>query len=291
MKPLTIARKQIIVVGISLLLIGTLSNYPLLSQPAPSDSLAVRQARSDWMQADFSLNNSAYATTRKAIDTQIKAGTKPLTLVQAYRLQGADVGDTRKIFRWAYAVYQQQRRINPVNTNDLIEVNSMMKRNGRPGAYDWIRLRFLIASMGRLEQPDLLIPVGRRLLQRVYDDPEVMFRWVRLLSLSQDKENRRLGLALAREQLRNDPTDAYKQWAVSDATSLYLSYAGTTFEENNQMLVEMKKTLTMLPAKDPNRKRLIEAIVIWQLHFDATGEPAHHSIDEINRAIANTTLR
>lgn len=273
----------------SFLLVGVFVSHPSLSQPTPRESVAAREARMDWLQAEMSLDNSAYATTRKAIDTQIKAGTKPSTLVQAYQLQGKDIGDTRKLFRWAYVVYLQQRQ-NP-NTNALIEAHSMMNRNLRPGAYDWIRLRFLVASLGNLEQPDQLIPVGRRLLHRVYNDSEVTLRLLRLLSRSQDKENRRLALSLAREQLRNDPTDAYKQWAVSDATMFYLRYSGLTFEENKQIIAEMTKTLRMLPAKDPNRKGLVEALVIYQLHFDANGKPAHHSVDEINRAIANTTLK
>ena len=288
---IVIVKRQTVVVCASLLLMGLLGSHPLLSQSSPGDSLAVRQARQDWMQADFSLDNSAYAATRKAIDKQIKEGAKPSTLVQTYRLQGKDVGDTRKIFRWAYAVYREQKTKGTVDTNALIGSSSMMNRNLRPSAYDWIRLRFLIASMGELEQPDSLIPVGRRLLLRVYNDPEVMFRSARLLSLSQDKENRRLGLALARDQLQKDPTNAYKQWEVSDATRLYLGYAGTTFEDNNQMLGEMKKTLRMLPSKDPNRKRLIEAIVVWQLHYDAQGNRRHPTLKEINQAIANTTLR
>ncbi len=282
-------KRSAVVTYASFLLIGVFGSYPSLAQPSPRDSVAVREARMDWLQADMSLDNSAYATTRAAIDKQIKAGTQPSALVQAYRLEGTDVGDTRKIFRWAYAVYLQQRQ--KPNTNALIEAHSIMNRNLRPGAYDWIRLRFLVASLGSLEQPDQLIPVGRRLLRRVYDDSEVMLRLLRLLSRSQNKEDRRLALALAREQLRNDPKDAYKQWLVSDATMFYLTYAGHTFEGNKQIIAEMLKTLRMLPANDPNRRGLVEAIVIYQLHYDANGKPRHLSIEEINRAIANTDLK
>jgi len=272
-----------------LLLIGIFSGFPLLSQPASRDSLAVRQARQDWLQADFSVDNSTYAVTRAAINKQLSAGVKPSTLVQRYELNGKDVGDPRKIFRWAYAIYLQQK--TEPDTNDLIKASSMLDRNLHPGAYDWIRLRFLVASMGGLERPDALTPIGRRLLKRKYDDPQVMFYFVRQMMRSQNREDRRVALALARQQLQQNPTDPYRQWAVSDATMFYLRYAGLTFEENKQILAEMEKTLRMLPASDKERKRLIEAIVVYRLHYDSNGKKLHHTLAEINQAIANTNLK
>ncbi len=275
-----------------LLTVGIFSDRPVISQTSPRLSLAERQARQDWLQADLSLDNSAYAATRSAINKQIKSGIKPTTLVQKYELKGKDVGDSQKIFRWAYAIFREQRSISAPDINALIRASSMLDRNLRPGAYDWIRLRYIIASMGQLEQPDSLIPVGRRLLKQKYDDPEVMLRLVRQLSGSQDKENRRLALALAKQQLQQDPTDPYKQWAVSDATNSYLSFGGPiTFKANKQIVAEKEKTLRLLPANSEHRKRLIAAIVVYRLHFDANGKKLHHTLAEINQAIANTDLK
>ena len=285
----TRVQRLTIVMG-ALFLLCALGNHSLLSQPLPGDSLAVREARRDWLQADLTLDNSAYANTRKAIDKQVRSGVKPTTLVQQYRLKEKDAYDPSKIFRWAYAVYRQQKA--QPNRNVLLGVSTVMDRNLRPGAYDWVRLRFLIASLVRIERGDALAPVGRRLLQQKYDDEEVMFHYVRALTLSEDKEDRRVALALAREQSRKFPKDVYWQWMVADATNLYLRYGGViTYEENNQILTEMNKTLRLLPADDPQRKRLIEAIVIYQMHYDANGEKQHHTADEINQAIADTKLR
>ena len=273
-----------------LLLFGIFGGHAVLSQTSPSDSLAVREARRNWLQADLTLDNAAYAATRSAIDKQVRSGVRPDTLVQRYRLQDKDSSDNRKIFRWAYAVYRQQKA--KPNRNILLDVNSVMERNLKPGAYDWIRLRFLIAGLAGLERGDALVPVGRRLLTRKYDDEEVMFHYVRALTTSGAKEGRRVALALAREQANEHPKDVYWQWMVADATDSYFDYGGTlTYQENQQVVAELMKTLRMLPAKHPERKRLIEAIVIWQTGFDANGKRQDLSAAEINSAIANTTLR
>ena len=283
---------QIVRVIITLLMLGVLTR-PVLSQSQIPAGVLKRQAQQDWLTADLTLDNRSYAATRAAIDERIRQGEKPANLERQFRLQGKEIYDAQKIFRWAYAAYRLQK-IDPQD-NFLSRVESAMDRNLQPGVYDWVRLRFLISSLRFFAaRPTAeLIKVGRRLLKVKYNDEEVMFHFVRNLQGSTLLKDRKLSLALARDETQRRPKDAYWQWLVADGVRLITEYrTGFASPKDNQwQIAEYKKVLALLPATDPNRKDLIDAIVRMQLLYDAEGKMQLITQEKVDNAMRNTNLR
>lgn len=278
--------------AILLLIMLGITAQKALCQPQIPIEVQQRLAQQNWMTADFKLDNRPYAKIRSALDTRIARGEAPINLEQRYRLKGTDIYDSQKIFRWAYSAYRLQEVKS--DQNFLSDVEAAMDYNLKPGAYDWIRLRFLIASDRFFaSRPTAeLIKVGRCLLQTRYNDDDVMFGFVRMLQESQSLKERKLSLSLAHDAAQQKPRDAYWQWAVANSVSSVVEYATATppYEANQWEIAEFKKTLQLLPAKDSNRKELIRTIVHLQLLYDSNGKRLPYGDHTLEEALKNTTL-
>jgi len=263
---------------------------PALAQQEP-DTLAAREAKQDWTRAELTLDNSGYAATRAQIDRLVRQGQKPDTLVFYSRLRGKDIYDPQKIFRWAYASYKKQK-VNP-NQNVLSGVEEVMNHNLRPGAYDWVRLRFLIASLQMFQRPTMqLIGVGRRLLNEKRNDEEVTYHFIRNLKDSESLTDTREAVSLARANSRRHPRDVYWQWLVADTVSAVNDYAGIpTYKGSQDTIAEYKKTLRLLPPGHPYRQRLIDGIVRLQILYDANGKKKVWTMEAYKAALRTTNLR
>lgn len=269
-----------------------LSAQPQLarSQQAP-DTLGAREAKRDWMQAELTLDNSGYAATRAQVDRLIRQGQKPATLEFYSRLQGRDIYDAQKIFRWAYSSYRVQK-LNPTQ-NVLSGVEEAMNRNLRPGAYDWVRLRFLIASLQMFLRPKMqLIDVGRRLLQEKHNDEEVTFHLVRNLNDSELLSDRKEAVVLARAGAYKHPQDLYWQWQLADALRAVDDFSWKPSYQGSQAAVaQYKKILRVLPTEHPARLSIIKYIVQREMMFDANGNPQTFSYKAYQKALKNTNMR
>lgn len=264
------------------------------SQSAMPPEIQDRLDQENWLTADLKLDNRLYAATRAAVDKRIRQGEKPANLQRLFQLQGKEIYDPQKIFRWSYAAYRAQKI--ETDQNFLLGIRDAMDRNRKPGAYDWVRLRFLVASLqGFLRPTPQLILVGRRLLKVRYDDQEVMYQWIHNLSLSQSLDERKLGLALARDEAQKHPRDGRWQLLVARAVSLVLEHSVPSIDlsyKNIQWeIAEYKKALALLPANHPARKGIIKQIVLRQLLYNSKGEKQLPSQATIDNAIKNTNLR
>lgn len=263
-------------------------------QSAMPPEIQDRLDQQDWLTADLQLDNRPYAATRAAIDKRIRQGEKPANLERLFRLQGKEAYDPQKIFRWSYAAYRAQKL--ETDQNFLLGIRDAMNRNLKPGAYDWVRLRFLAASLqGFLRPTPQLILVGRRLLKVRYDDEEVMYQWIHNLSLSQSIDERKLGLALARDEAQKHPRDGRWQLLVARAVSLVLEHSvpsiDLSYKDIQWEIAEYKKALALLPANHSARKGIIRTIVLRQLLYNSNGEKQVPSQAMIDNATRNTTLR
>ncbi len=278
---------------IVIFLVMGMATQSVLSQSQIPAGVIESQAQRNWLTADIKLDNRPYAATRAAIDKRIQQGERPANLERSFRLKGKEVYDPQKIFRWAYAAYRQQK-IEP-QENFLSNVEAAMDRNLKPGAYDWVRLRFLVSSLRFFAaRPTAeLIKVGRRLLKVRYNDEEVMFHFVRDLQGSPVLRDRKLSLSLARDEIQRRPKDAYWQWLVADGVRLITEYrTGFASPKDNQwQIAEYKKALALLPARDPNRKTLINAIVHMQLLYNGNGKMQLITPEKVAEALKNTNLR
>ena len=273
------------------LMLAMLAVKPQSALSQPVDTLAAREARRDWMQVELTLDNSAYAATRAQIDKLIRQGEKPSTLKARYKLKGREQYDSQKIFRWAYSAYRQQK-LNP-QINGLIGIEEAMDRNLRPGAYDWVRLRFLVGSLQGFLKPTMeLIEVGRRLLKVRYDDEEVMFHFIRNLKGSQSLADRKQAVSLARANASKYPRDVYWQWTLANTLTGVNSFtAYPTYAGNQAEIREYRKTLQMLPSVHPNRQRIIDTLVHLDMEFDAKGNRQRPTYEDYKEALRNTTLK
>ena len=279
--------------SIALLLLLGLATQPALSQPQIPADVAERMTQQDWLTADIKLDNRPYAATRTAIDKRIRQGEKPANLERLFRLKGKEIYDAQKIFRWAYAAYRLQK--TDPQDNLLSTVESAMNRNSQPGAYDWLRLRFLISSQRffAARPTDELIKLGRRLLKVRYEDEEVMYYFVRDLQGSRKLPDHKLSLALARDEAQKRPKDAYWQWLVANAVTSVVGYkTGFASPKDNQwQIAEYEKALLLMPRSDPNRKRLLDSIIRMQMLYDANGKMQLITEEKVDEAMKNSPLR
>ena len=279
---------------IFLLIAFALGAHSAFCQSAMPPEIQERLNQQDWLNADLKLDNRPYAATRAAIDKRIKQGEKPANLERLFRLKGKEAYDPQKIFRWSYAAYRQQKI--QTDQNSLIGIRDAMNRNLKPGAYDWVRLRFLVASLqGFLRPTPQLINVGRRLLRVRYDDQEVMYQWINNLSLSQSIDERKLGLALARDEAQKRPRDGRWQLLVANCVSLVLEHSvGITdlsYKDTQWEIAEYKKALSLLPKNHAARKETIKTIVLMQSLYNSKREKQVPSQKMIDDAVKNTKLR
>ncbi len=263
-------------------------------QSAMPPEIQDRLDQENWLTADLKLDNRLYAATRAAIDKRIRQGEKPANLERLFQMQGKEIYDPQKIFRWSYAAYRAQKI--ETDQNFLLGIRDAMDRNLKPGAYDWVRLRFLVASLQSFLRPTpQLIVVGRRLLKVRYDDPEVMYQWISNLSFSQSLDERKLGLALARDEVQKHPRDGRWQLLAADAVDLVLEHSvGITdlsYKDIQWEIAEYKKALALLPVNHTARKGIIRRIVSRQLLYNSKGEKQLPSQATIDNAIKNTNLR
>ena len=269
-----------------LLLTFSLCFFSQYTLAQPQEAWEKRQAAMDWTTVELTLDNADYAATRLAIDKAIRSGASPTSLAARYRLQGKEKYDTQKIFRWAYASYRKYK-LKP-NANSLLGVGEAMNYNLKPGAYDWVRLRFLVTSLSFMPNADTLVVVGRRLLKIQPKDEEVVFHLVRNLQNSKSLSNRKEAVVLARQWAKKYPRDVYWQWSVASAIGAVDMHDGLpTYAYNEESLAEFREVLRMLPAKHPHRPRVIGNIVRLSLKFDGQGRPAWKKWD---RQVYKATL-
>ena len=100
-------------------------------------------------------------------------------------------------------------------------------------------------------------------------------------------------VSLARAEARKRPRDVYWQWTVANCVSSLADYAGgrLTYQQNQEVIAEYKKTLQMLPAGHPYRRRIVETLVRLDLNFDDNGNPVKWNLKMLREALKNTTLR
>lgn len=265
--------------------------HPSLAQQVPKRDVQLANSETDWLTADWTEDNSKYAATRVQIDKLISQGQKPAILATRYRLRGNDRYDSQKIYRWSYASYRKQK-LAP-EQNALIGVNEAMNLNLRPGAYDWVRLRFLVTSMQLFMRPTSeSIALGRRLLRAKKNDEDVAFCLERNLQYSQSLEDRKEAVVMSRANARKHPRDVYWQWMVADSVRFVNDFTGKpTYKGNQETMTEYKKTLQMLPLDHPYRKRIIRELVYLDLNFDSEGKPVKWTSKMYREALKNTTLR
>ena len=282
-----------IIRAFALLLLLVIATHSALSQSQIPPEIQERLEQQDWLTADIKLDNRPYAATRAAIDKRIRQGEKPAILERLFRLKGKDAYDPQKIFRWAYAAYRLQKT-NPQD-NLLSTVESAMNSNPKPGAYDWVRLRFLISSQRffAARPTEELIVVGRRLLKVRYEDEEVMYYFVKDLQGSGSLQNRKLSLALARDEAQKRPKDGYWQWLVADAVRLVTQRRGpfASPKDTQWQIAEYRKALSLLPTNDSNRKILMEAIARMQLLYDDNGKMQLVTQEKVDEAVRNMKSR
>ena len=262
------------------------------SQPQVPPEVLDRIAQEDWFTADLKLDNQPYATIRAALDKRIAKGESPAFLEREFRLQGQDIYDSQKIFRWAYAAYRKQK-LAP-NQTLYSEINAAMDRNGKPGAYDWVRLRFLVSSsQGFLRPTAELIQVGRRLFEVRDDDEEVLFQWIHNLQNSESLDERKLSLEFAREEVRKRPKDGYWQLLLANSVRSIVGYATPIppYKDMQWQIFEYTKALKLLPANYPGRSGIIKSIVLKRLFYDKNKKLYIPTQKEIDEAVKNTTLR
>ena len=279
--------------AVGLLIILSLTAQTAFGQIRVPAEVQERLRQQDWLTADIKLDNRPYAKIRASLDERVARGEKPINLERRYRLQGQDAYNPQKIFRWAYSAYLLQQA--KPEQNFLSGVEAALNRNLKPGAYDWIRLRFLVSSERFFaSRPTAeLIKVGRRLLQIRYDDDDVMFDFVRMLQESQSMDERKLSLALARDGAQKNPRDAYWQWAVANSLDSVVHYATVipSYRDAQQEIAEYKKTLQLMPTNDPNRRGVVETIVHLQLLYDSKGNRLPYGDNTLADALKKTTLR
>ena len=283
--------KTLVVVLLATLSLGA---HTARCQSSMPPEIQDRLDQQNWMTADLNLDNRQYAATRAAIDKRILQGEKPANLERLFHLQGKENYDPQKIFRWSYAAYRAQKL--QTNQNFLIGVRDVMDRNLKPGAYDWVRLRFLVASLqGFLRPTPELIIVGRRLLKVRYEDQEVMYQWINNLRNSQSLDERKLGLALSRDEAQRRPRDGRWQLLVANATESVLEHSvpfiDLSYKDLQWEIAEYKKALALLPSNYVSRESIINSIVLRQLMYNSRGEKQIPSQATIDDALKNTTLR
>lgn len=181
--------------------------------PVPSSVENLTQY--NWTKQQWEGDNQPYQAIRAAIDKAIAAGQKPYALAQGYATAARlKPYDPQAQFRWAYATYKgytanKKAREGLATLEDsrkLYQAKQALARPGSPHPYDYVRLRFLMATEHFPHR--ILKDLGRRLWHYNPTDTGVQLRLLNVLhrdpSTAQD---RRDILAIAQDLQRRHPKE------------------------------------------------------------------------------------
>ena len=142
---------------------------------AQSGGIHLHTALGDtWMFEKWSSDDGAYSDIQSSVTKIVQAAIDPLSRVHEYE-KAADLrpNDPSCAFACAVAAYTAMDRPT-VHQFDYADLGaSYLARTPSPENYEYVRLRFLFASLGDRPDPNLR-QLGDRLLAKNDDDPDVL---------------------------------------------------------------------------------------------------------------------
>ena len=212
-----------------------------------------------WGLVSWKGDNRPYHQIRTNIDRLVAQGKKPAYLLpNAYRLAQQDLRNPKAKFTWIYTAYQTMRQNRPVNPQKVQALLDAMNEDGSPQVYDWTRLQFLL-HIENYTSPDILIPIGERLLRHDPKDYFVKYALTVPLGESQQPMNNQRAIEYAQDLIRMNPKSSQYRSGLGQA--YYSIWRRTRNSLHRQRAIaEYQMFLKLAPQDDylrPDVKRVI----------------------------------
>lgn len=226
----------------------------------------------DWVNEEWTGNNTPYATMRRAINSLKKQGKLPAKLPSFRKQAAADPLDAKAQFRLVFAEYL----LSGEDTNtELVRWRQALSIPVSPQSYDYTRLRFAVTAnlamaSGSYGGDKGLRNLGVRLLKVDPKDVMVAYWTRRIRERTDSVEDKKINLRESLSIARRKPKDADTQASLGgDYLNLWMLTKQRA--HGSLAIAHYNKYLQLAPKSDSFRKgaqHWINAIPKTQARWD-----------------------
>ena len=239
-----------------------------------------------WTNEAWNADDKPYQQIRAEIDAAIKAGKKPIDLVNLYRTQAKTEPyqdpyqdpykpqtpyNPQAEFRWGYAVYQATLN-DPkfANSPEVARAFESMEFFPFPHSYQFARTLFLLT--GDLTPDSRLQTVGERLMKRNPKDYPVMRTLVGIINPGKSEAEKQKALGYAHTLIQVDPKSP-KGYRALGWVYFGLWMKSKSPEDRKLATDAYNRCLQLLPANDPYRVSIANSFKIMTILANAKPLP------------------
>jgi tetratricopeptide (TPR) repeat protein len=216
-----------------------------------------------WLEVGWSDKRSPYQEVSVEMQRKLSDKTSREKLLSYYEKNVSEKSSPLDRFKYAFVIAYMSG-VGKWSGRESIEKRKnavfLLAVEPWPPTYDYIRLRFFIES--RVFPDTRLIPLGKRLIEFKPDDVVIKERYIVLLSISKDIQDRERAVRIADSLLATNPKRA-KNYAILGA-SLWGVWGLTRKEKDgDKAIAAYEKYLSLTPMSDPWRneaKQIVDSI-------------------------------